>query len=106
MMWIDKRHLKWWWQRRTRGFDDRDLWSFDVTIAEFILPRMKRFRNHHMGHPSRYTDKQWNKIMDQIIEGFELALTDANYFGGKKGDMDKIVKAWKLLGEHGMDFWD
>ena len=39
-----KRAIKHWWQRRTRGWDDSDTYSLDITIAKFALPRFKRLR--------------------------------------------------------------
>jgi len=39
---LDKLHpreIKWIWQRMSRGFSDKDLWSLDYTIGDFILPR-------------------------------------------------------------------
>ena len=37
------RRLKWFIQRRRRGFDDRELWSLDHTIAKYVYPRLKVF---------------------------------------------------------------
>ena len=37
------RRLKWFIQRRRRGFDDRELWSLDYTIAKYVYPRLKVF---------------------------------------------------------------
>ena len=37
------RRLKWFIQRRRRGFDDRELWSLDYTIARYVYPRLKVF---------------------------------------------------------------
>jgi len=37
-----KRRLLFWKQKLTRGFSDDELWSLDLTIAKFILPRFKR----------------------------------------------------------------
>jgi len=37
----DKRLKKFKKQRMLRGFDDSELWNLDITIAKFILPRLK-----------------------------------------------------------------
>ena len=37
------RRLKWFIQRRRQGFDDRELWSLDYTIAKYVYPRLKVF---------------------------------------------------------------
>lgn len=44
-----RRSLLFWWQRRTRGWDDSDTWNLDSTIAEFVLPRLRRFRELNNG---------------------------------------------------------
>ena len=41
---FNKRYWKFLWQRWTRGFDDSETWSLYDTIARFILPRLKRFK--------------------------------------------------------------
>lgn len=38
-----KNFWKRWWDRRTLGFDDSELWSLDYTIAKFIAPRLKKY---------------------------------------------------------------
>lgn len=43
-MWIQcKRHLRWWWQRRTRGFDERILWNLDTELYRWLAPRLRAF---------------------------------------------------------------
>ena len=37
------RRLKWFIQRRRQGFDERELWSLDYTIARYVYPRLKAF---------------------------------------------------------------
>lgn len=62
-------------QRLERGFDDSELWSLDCTIAEFIAPRLKAFKEHveQIGdHPSSVSEKEWQKILNEMVEGFEI----------------------------------
>ena len=33
------------WQKLTRGFCDCELYNLDVTIAEFIIPRLEAYRD-------------------------------------------------------------
>lgn len=65
------RHWKWFWQRRTWGFDERELWSLDLTIANFILPRLIKFREYNSCHPGTLTTKQWNQKLDDMIFTFK-----------------------------------
>ena len=95
-----KRTLKFFWQRRTRGFDDSVIWNLDNRISEFILPRLKLFREKSPSHgiPSEFIDdsaldnikdikereaartvledegeRKWKEVLDQIIWSFEYA---------------------------------
>ena len=47
------RRAKWFYQKLTRGYSDRDLWSLDCTFTDFILPRLKSFRKSKLnGYPA------------------------------------------------------
>lgn len=39
-----RRIIKYWFQRRCRGWDDGDTWSLDCTMAALMLPRLRRLR--------------------------------------------------------------
>lgn len=68
--------LKHWWQRRTRGWDDSDLWSLDYTLAKWIIPRLERFKEVRNGIP--------------LIEGFEFAFEE----NATEEDFNKAEKEW------------
>lgn len=95
-----KRTIKFFWQRRTRGFDDSVVWNLDNRISEFILPRLKLFREvaPSQGIPSEFIDdsslaaiedlqereaartiledegeRKWKEVLDKIIWSFEYA---------------------------------
>lgn len=67
-----KRHVRWFWQRRTRGFDDRELWSLDCTISRFIAPRLRALAKMSHGHPSDMTADQWVAMLNRMADSFEL----------------------------------
>lgn len=80
-------------QRINRGFDDSELWFLDSTIVDFILPRLKAFRENHFSHPMNLTSEQWNEILDDIITAFELY----KYDNVSKSEEEKIEKGMKLF---------
>lgn len=62
-------------QRLERGFDNSELWSLDCTIAEFIAPRLKAFKEAaaEIGdHPCNVTEQEWQTILGEMVEGFEI----------------------------------
>ena len=64
------------YQKITRGFGDNELWDFDTTIATYMIPRLKRFKELQHGYPANLKEEEWNEILDQIIYSFELKLED------------------------------
>jgi hypothetical protein len=77
-------------QRKERGFDSSELWSFFNTITDFILPRLKVFKENTCGHPGSLEDeKDWRDILDKMIKSFEISKE-------KDGMMsNKEYKEWK-----------
>lgn len=78
------------WQNITWGWNESDVWSLDVTIAKFVLPRLKLLKKVKYGCPildgyeSDDTDnmrfeemkKEWDKILDKMIQTFEWIIND------------------------------
>ncbi len=115
------RTLKFWYQRRTRGWDDSDTWNLAYPIAIFTLPRIKRYRefvvdeNCVAGHPGQITHKKWIEILDKIIYSldwvireYDLKLSDEEMeWEGTKKDMEQFGRRQEglsLFGQYFMDF--
>jgi len=110
--------IKWWWQRRRRGFDDSELWNLDHTIAKFILPRLKRFKEICHGYPSelhvdgdgKIGEKRWDEILDKMIISFEAVINmDETILEGKEAyeAANKHHKeGMKLFCEYFGNLWD
>jgi hypothetical protein len=73
----DKREKKFVKQRMEKGFDSSETWALDSTIARFILPRLKCFREQVGGYPYFFsTIEEWHEILDKMILAFELSNKD------------------------------
>ena len=99
---FDSRHIKWLWQRLTRGFDNRELWNLDDTIVNFILPRLKEFKKINSEYPGCLTEQEWNEILDKIINSFQLL--KKNEWINEKED-EKINEGLLLFIKHLRDLW-
>jgi hypothetical protein len=68
--------FKWFFQRRIRGFDDRELWSLEDTFYNWLLPRLESFLivNTH-SYPERYkTYENWHKEIKERIKQLKLII--------------------------------
>lgn len=66
-------------KRNYSNFTNEELWNLDVTIAKFILPRLKRYKKSTRCHPAEITEKQWDTILDKMIFSFNFFATDKRW---------------------------
>jgi len=118
--WRPVRMMKHWWQRRTRGFDDSELWSLDTTITDFVAPRLRAFEKmKRCGYPPCYNDNwseakqmgKWEEELEIMARAFELMSIyngDAYDFDLDKMERDQktIEKGLRLFGKRYRNLWD
>ena len=90
-----------------RGWDDTEIWSLDITISKFILPRLKRFKEITVGCP--YSDsieslEEWKSILQQMIDAFEIIASEKALFCNQK-EQKIINKGLKLFREWYFALW-
>jgi hypothetical protein len=104
----DKRYKQFKRYIKTHGYSPDELWALDHTIAAFILFRLKAFRKGpgECSYPGNLTSKQWQRILDDMIAGFEFY---ANHDGWRddeaKEGWEKWDKAMKLFVEYFESLW-
>lgn len=119
-----KRALRFWWQRRTRGWDDSDTWDLDHTLARWLAPRLRRFReimadkNEVAGIPGSYLEfdatgchvtneegalKAWWADLDKMIDALERY--DRFDVEETAEDGRMIEDGVQLLAKHFRDLW-
>lgn len=100
-----KRSIKYFFQRIFRGWSDRDLWSLDLTIARFTLPRLKRFRERNIGTPGGFTEEEWKETLDMMIYAMESVVQDC---AGMDDDIDweDVQIGLELFGKYFRELWE
>lgn len=114
-------------QRLERGFDNTEVWNLDHTMAQFIAPRLKVFRQDTHGCPGNFCEEgesfeesmaKWYTILDEIIWAVETYTkyedSDFKYNGKSYYDMsreemiefdDKINHGLELLAKYWRCLW-
>lgn len=64
--------IKMWWQRKTRGYSDLEIWNLDYTVSKWIVPRLKAFQEGTIGCPPEIEFDEWKNELDEMIFGFEF----------------------------------
>lgn len=71
-----KRKIKYFFQRRFRGFDDSETWALDWTFYEWLYPRLKRFQEVNCCYPHNYKSfEKWDNELKKRIEQLHKLLT-------------------------------
>lgn len=125
-----KRGIKHWWQRNTRGFDDAELWNLDETVAEFMLPRLKAFREmdkaffpafieEELEIPSenkQFSSEEFDEFVKSSTEacvkhwdyilGEMIFFLEKNRWEYNRGQSERYQKASELFGKYFWNLWD
>ena len=107
----DKRYKKYVEQLRQSGFSDTETWCLTSVIAQFVLPRLIRFKSAVNGYPMGLSIEKWYEMLDQMIFAFEWALAydeSENWElsdKAKKENWKRYKKGMKLFSENFMDLW-
>lgn len=81
--------IHWILQKVFKGYNDCDLWALDYHLAKLILKRLKAFKQmERSGYPVPVSENpknieiknedDWEKVLDDMIEGFEAFIVDEN----------------------------
>jgi hypothetical protein len=87
-----KRDIKFFFQKRLKGFSDDETWNLDSEISKFVLPRLKRFKELNICHPGNLTPTKWDQMIDDMIFYHECIL-----------DEEKLVLTFESCGRFGQD---
>lgn len=90
-----------------KQFREEELFNLYHTILEFILPRLKRFKEVSCCYPANLDSyEEWAKIIDSMIYFIERSLENGYFYydAGKKGKR-KFVKGRKNLYKYFFHLW-
>lgn len=91
-------------------FDDEETWNLDIGFAEFVLPRLRRFKILTNGYPDwdGLNEVGWDDTLDKIIECFALLADKENRsmsFTYTDEDHETIKVGLELFTKYYQDLW-
>jgi len=93
-------------QRGKRGFADKDVWNFDYYLAGVILGGLKMLKKYQTGYPPKLSYQAWDKILDEMIEGFEARLNCESYEEFLSNEVDKkLNRSLQLFAQYFGSLW-
>jgi len=111
------RPVRFFFQRRRRGFDESELWSLDYTFARLMRPRLRAFIDEFGGRsvPSflgeniaiEERSEEWLEILRKIHRALELMEScESAYYTLSEQEHEEVSEGLKLFSEHIRDIWD
>jgi hypothetical protein len=97
----DERQEIWKCQRKKYGFDEREIWSLDLTYAMWFFERLKMYREYSSNIETiKYKKKKYThrECIDFILETFEKYIKLEAFSSYNKRALKKMRKAHKLIG--------
>ena len=99
----DKREIDFRKQRLERGFDDSETWSLRDTVAEFIIPRLKRYEE--IAQDFLLRDAELIKDVNCFLEAMELTRRDGGTCNFTKEEQEKVSKGLEKFPKIFMSLW-
>lgn len=94
-----KRDIKYWFQRRTRGWSDDETWNLDWEFFKWVNSRFKQYRKDASDivdlefYKFNYKGKEYTQLelINKVIK-LTNRLIDEDYFMGKLEEAEEITK--------------
>lgn len=99
------RKIKWSYQRIKYGFCDRDIWSLDYTLGNYIAATVTCLEEKGMGYPGHITDEEWSQILKSIANSFYLSVNDEDYFLSGSNSEVRLQEGFHLLQKWFYHLW-
>lgn len=99
-------------ERLEQGFDSSELWNLDNTLAEFLLPRLKKFKEKTISYPMEFCNlnsekglRIWKRILDKMIYSFyTIAFEQVDLINNKKKE-NSVQNGLYLFYYYFRDLW-
>lgn len=102
----DKKYDEYVNQIKKNGFSDTETWALDSVISEFILPRLKRFKEINNGFPVDLTPEKWDEILDDMIFAFEWSNSRDDFkINHGSESYERYKKGIRLFAEYYLELW-
>lgn len=92
-------------QRLDRGFDDSETWALDSTIAQFIYPRLKRFKEVTNGVPYGLSEEEWNTILNKMCDAFYILSNDEALDFASDKHIETVKEGLQLFAKYFTHLW-
>lgn len=100
------RRIRHFWQRRTRGFDDVELWNLNTYLTRHITPRIQAFATMPHICYSGESAEEWQASLDEMAWAFQFMIVHEYNYGGTSEEWERARAGMHLFAEWYGALWD
>ena len=116
------RKVKWFFQRKIRGFDETELWDIQYHLKKWLSKRLEIWlKIGTSGYPSGLTPTKWNNILKELLWWSRDSSLDEDKLYDKKRSKEiskeeykkqkkkwgkRVLRARGYLGKYVENLWD
>jgi len=94
--------------KRRNGFSPDECWSLKTAMAEFLLPRLEKFREDTISFPPELGYDRWKEMIGEFIWLMRQVLDEDSPFPGEDGYdewLKRYLDAMRDFGKYWTDLW-
>lgn len=103
-------NVKWFIQRGRRGYADRDVWSIDWYLCNWMPQALADLKRTTHGYPVGLSPKRWEAKIDRMINAFRVARKIQNYDYKTREEYQAALKQFRkdfnVFKMHFFSLWD
>lgn len=85
---------------------ESELWNLNYSLASYICPRLKMFKQRQIGYPNNFKDvKEWEAALDKMILAFETMIKQINTNQRTEDENKLILEGLILFSENLQNLW-
>jgi len=85
---------------------NEEIWNLESSFLEWIVPRLKLLKKNNISYPGYMTEEKWDKILDEMIDGFESNLERMDMLDETEENNKKLARSLHLFSKYFKHLWD
>ena len=95
-------------KKKKLSITDSEIWGLNYTLAKYILPRLKRFKELYNSYSFELTGTKWEEILDKMIWSFDYIIkeNDSNELLETMKEVIRCQEGLDLFSKYFRNLWD
>lgn len=95
-------------KKKNLSIPNSEIWGLNYTLAKYILPRLKRFKEVCCSYPCELTETEWKEILNKMIWSFQYIIKndESNELLEIMKENEQCQEGLNLFAKYFRNLWD